>query len=110
MAPTTTNKFINQTSGTQSGFETTQAEMLKQRAEGTVLYHCRQIAKTIDALQTEWEKLIEEEQKFDSGQDEGSTLAKIKIENEKLSVIDAVDEAIEAIQELLSYVSQEGDL
>jgi hypothetical protein len=37
-------------------------------------------------------------------------LAKIKIENEKLSVIDAVDEAIEAIQELLSYVSQEGDL
>jgi len=75
-----------------------------------VLYHCRQIAKTIDTLQTEWEKLIEEEQKFDSAQDEGSALAKIKIENEKLSVIDAVDEAIEAIQELLSYVSQDGDL
>ena len=35
-------------------------------------------------------------------------MIKVKIENEKLTVIDAVEESIQAIQELISYVSQDG--
>jgi hypothetical protein len=71
-----------------------QAE-LRQKAEATVMYHCREISQTIDALQEEWDKLMVEEASLEQMSDAG---VRMRIEDEKGLVIDAVDEALSAME------------
>jgi len=60
-------------------------------------------------LQAEWDKLCAEEEKLNSTLDEGSQIVKVRIENEKLMVIDTVDEAISTIQDLINQMAPKED-
>ena len=70
-----------------------------------MLYHCRQIAITVDQLQAEWDKLASEEKKLEASGNEDAEIVKVRIENERIMVVDAVEEAITAMQELIDSLT-----
>ena len=74
-----------------------------------MLYHCRQIAITVDQLQAEWDKLASEEKKLEASGNEDAEIVKVRIENERIMVVDAVDEAITAMQELIDSLTGENE-
>ena len=74
-----------------------------------MLYHCRQIAITVDQLQAEWDKLASEEKKLEASGNEDAEIVKVRIENERIMVVDAVEEAITAMQELIDSLTGENE-
>ena len=74
-----------------------------------MLYHCRQIAITVDQLQAEWDKLASEEKKLEASGNEDAEIVKVRIDNERIMVVDAVEEAITAMQELIDSLTGENE-
>lgn len=53
------------------------------------MYHCRQIANTVDELNDQWDVLVREEQKSTVDAE-----VRVRIENEKMQIVDLVEEVL----------------
>ena len=71
---------------------------LRQKAESSVLYHCRKIAGTVDALSEQWDKLVSEELLATDKE------VVARIENEKHLIVELVQEVIATIESLIDSI------